>query len=153
MLMPGANASETETVRDPTLAPKMSSYSELVFGSFLVHRVRQLCGLRFQCTGLRFMMRPVHSRRSRQHGPRTVYDFPVIFLDTFFTLVGPQVESGSQQRKKHTNIKHIIVFQTFPYALSGHKPDQSTDHRRNMTCDAPREPRPWCTRKHREHCQ
>ena len=34
MLMLGAQASETETVGDPTLAQKMGSYSELVLGSF-----------------------------------------------------------------------------------------------------------------------
>ena len=32
--MPGANASETATVCDPTLAQKMGSYSEPVFGLF-----------------------------------------------------------------------------------------------------------------------
>jgi hypothetical protein len=34
MLMLGANASETETVGDPTLAEKMGSYSEPVLGLF-----------------------------------------------------------------------------------------------------------------------
>ena len=34
MRMLAANASETETVRDPTLARKMGSYSELVLGMF-----------------------------------------------------------------------------------------------------------------------
>ena len=34
MLMFGAKASETETVGDPTLAPKMGSYSEPVSGLF-----------------------------------------------------------------------------------------------------------------------
>ena len=58
-----------------------------------------------------------------------VVGFPFIFLEDFFTLVGPPVESGPgrprrpQERKKHTNIKIIFVFRTFPWALSAPKPD------------------------------